>query len=225
MTESHTTIPNAAGAISSSSLDPQVLEAVVEAAVTVQYDTDEIVFLESEPAAGLYIVQAGWLKAIKYSVDGREQVLSFLGEGEIINAISVFADTPNPATVVALEPTTLLLVKKETVLTLLEEHPKLARAVIHQLANRMLHLVSLVEDLSLHTVESRLARFLLQEADGNVVHRRPWTTQAELAHRLGTVTDVLNRVLRSLSDDGIIEVQRRQITILNRAGLEAKRDV
>lgn len=224
MTETHTTIRTAASAISSPTLDPQLLETVTEAAAARRYDTDEIVFLEGEPAAGLYIVKAGWLKAVKYSVDGREQVLSFLGEGEVINAISVFADTPNPATVVALEPATLLLVKKETVVALLEEHPKLARAVIQRLANRMLHLVSLVEDLSLRTVKSRLARFLLEEADGNVVHRQQWTTQAELAHRLGTVTDVLNRVLRNLSADGIIDVERQQITILDRAGLEAQRD-
>lgn len=224
MGDTHTTIKSAANAVASPTLDPQLLEAVTEAAIRRRYDADEIVFLEGEPAAGLYIVQAGWLKAVKYSVDGREQVLSFLGEGEVINAISVFADIPNPATVVALEPTTLLLVNKETVVTVLEDHPKLARAVIHRLANRMLHLVSLVEDLSLRTVESRLARFLLEEAKENVVPRQQWTTQAELAHRLGTVTDVLNRVLRSLSDEGIIDVQRRQITILDRAGLEAKRD-
>jgi CRP/FNR family transcriptional regulator len=79
----------------------------------------------------------------------------------------------------------------------------------------------LVADLSLHTVEERLARLLLQ-TPGDVLIRPPWATQAELAARVGTVPDVLSRALRSLTDAGLIEVDRQRIRLLDRAGLEAK---
>ena len=54
------------------------------------------------------------------------------------------------------------------------------------------------------------------------MQRRRWSTQAEMAARLGTVPDVLNRALRSLADEGLIQIQRQQIRILDREGLERK---
>ncbi len=65
-------------------------------------------------------------------------------------------------------------------------------------------LVDLVEDLSLRTVEMRLAHQLLANARGNIVQREAWATQAEMSARLGTVTYVLNRALRSLEEEGSI---------------------
>jgi len=76
-----------------------------------------------------------------------------------------------------------------------------------------------VENLSLRSVESRLAVFLLGQAKTDTIHRRKWATQAEMAAHLGTVPDVLNRALRKLAEEGLIEVARHQIHILNRDGL------
>jgi CRP/FNR family transcriptional regulator len=72
-----------------------------------------------------------------------------------------------------------------------------------------------VEDLSLRSVEARLARLLIQEATDGTLQRRRWDTQAAMAARLGTVNDVLNRALRRLAADGLISVERRQIRILD----------
>ena len=83
-----------------------------------------------------------------------------------------------------------------------------------------MHLIRMVEDLSLRTVEARLARFLLEQAEGEAVRRRRWATQAEMAARLGTVPDVVNRALRKLSEAGLIHVERHQIQILDQDGLK-----
>ena len=69
-------------------------------------------------------------------------------------------------------------------------------------------------------VEARLARLLLEQAEGESVQRRRWATQAEMASRLGTVPDVVNRALRKLSDGGLIHVERHQIQILDKEGLK-----
>jgi CRP-like cAMP-binding protein len=87
------------------------------------------------------------------------------------------------------------------------------------MADRIAYLAGLVADLSLHSVEVRLARLLLEEASDGALVRQSWMTQAELAARLGTVPDVLNRALRSLADLGLIRVDRRRITILDRPAL------
>ena len=86
-------------------------------------------------------------------------------------------------------------------------------------AGRVVHLVRLVEDLSLRSVEARLARLLLEQAEGETIPRQRWATQAEMAARLGTVPDVVNRTLRKLAETGIIKVERHQIQIMDKDGL------
>ena len=88
------------------------------------------------------------------------------------------------------------------------------------MAERMLFLVGLVSDLSLRPVTGRMARLLLEGAVDDIVARPRWFTQAELASRLGTVPDVVQRALRALEADGVITVDRAQIRILDRPTLE-----
>lgn len=209
-----------AGVPTFAGLAPTTLEAVARAAIGQSYAANQVVFLEGEPCTGLYVVQEGWLKAIKISPAGREQTVRVVGPGETFNEISILVGSANLATVVALERATLWVIPSGTMLHLLEEHPQLARVIIQHLAVRVQHLVALVEDLSLRTVEARLARLLLEQATNCVIARRRWLTQAELAARLGTVPDVLNRALRSLIEAGHIEVERHQIRILDPAKLE-----
>ncbi len=203
-------------------MDETLLEAIAETAVERGYEAGHLVFLEGEPCRGLYIVEDGWLKAIKMSAEGREQVLRFVGPGEVVNEVGVFAQDRNPATVIALESSTIWLIGQEMINQLLKNHPELARRVAESLAQRVLHLISLVEDLSLRTVEARLAKRLLDRADDERLRRRPWATQSEIAARLGTVLDVLNRALHKLAREGLIEVERHEIRILDREGLRAK---
>lgn len=201
-------------------LDDAALASVERAAIRRNYDAEQVILIEGEPCAGLYIVESGWLKAVRIGLDGREQVLQTLKPGETFNAISVFTDAPNQATVAALETSAVWMVRREVLLNLLEEHPPLARQVIQELAGKVQSLIRLVEDLSLRSVEARLARLLLEQAEGESVQRRRWATQAEMASRLGTVPDVVNRALRKLSDGGLIHVERHQIQILDKEGLK-----
>lgn len=124
--------------------------------------------------------------------------MQFLGRGEAFNAVGVFTGTPNPATVTALEPSTVWMIPREKMLALLETHPPLALMVIQDLAGRVLHLITLVEDLSLRKVESRFARLLLEESQDNIIPRQRWATQTEMAARLGTVPDVASRTIRKI---------------------------
>ena len=203
-----------------SDLDAAALKLLVQSAIRRVYDAGQVILLEGEPCAGLYIVESGWLKAVKIGVDGREQVLQTLGPGEVFNAVSVFTDAPNQATVTALEISQVWVVRREVLLSMLDAHPVLARQVVKDLAGRVIHLIRMVEDLSLRSVEARLARLLLDQAEGDVVPRRRWATQAELAARLGAVPDVVNRALRKLAEAGMIHVERHQIRILDKEGLQ-----
>lgn len=203
-------------------LDAALLEMIAQQTRLQRYNPGQIVLLEGDQDVALYIVESGWLKAVKTSAEGREHVLHFIGPGEVFNAIGVFAEDSNPATVIALEATSVWVIQQEAMLALFDQHPELGRIVIQRLAKRVQQLIQMVEDLSLRTIEARLARYLIEQSKAEQMTRPRWATQAEMANRLGTVPDVLNRALRSLVKDGLIRVERQQIHILDYAGLEVR---
>ncbi|HRQ38115.1 MAG TPA: Crp/Fnr family transcriptional regulator [Chloroflexota bacterium] len=200
-------------------LDAASLQRLAQFARWQEYEAGEVVVLEGDEPSGLYYLQYGWLKAVKVSVGGREQILRFLEPGDTFNEIGVFATQPNPVTVIALEAAGIWLLPRAALLHLLQEKPEFAQQLVARMAERVLYLVALVSDLSLRPVTGRLARLLLAGAVDDVLERPRWYTQAELAARLGTVPDVVQRALRELENDGLIQVERQQIRILNRPAL------
>lgn len=203
-------------------LDSTSLTQLARSAVRRDYPPGGVIFLEGEAAPALCYVAAGWVKIVKMSPAGREQILYLWGPGEIFGGIGAFVDRPAPATAIALEAADLWILPRAALRQVFAADPALALAVMELMASRIDELMQLVADLSLHTVTQRLARLLIERAEGDVVHRRLWATQSEMAARVGTVPDVLNRALRSLVEEGLIEFSRHQIRILDLQGLTAK---
>lgn len=205
-----------------SGLPPEELQAVESLAVRKVYAPGQLVILEGDAEGGLYVVESGWLKAVKISTGGREQVVSLLENGDSFNGVAVFTRSLNQATVIALEESAVWWISRTAMEDLLDKHPRISRLIIQDLADRLQHLIGLVEDISLRSVESRLSRTLLESQVDLTIQRRKWATQAEMASRLGTVPDVLNRALRKMADEGLIEVSRSQIQILDLDALQKR---
>lgn len=198
-----------------SELDPTALKLVSEAILHHTYEEGQFIFMEGEPCIGLYVVEQGWARAVKISATGREQVIRFVGPGDVFNEVGVMAGGVNVVTVEAMEPVKLLIIQRDVLLDLVDQHPTLAKALIENLAKRVLYAMNLVASLSLHSVESRLARFLLTQAKENIISRKKWTTQAFIASQIGTVPVVVNRAFSSFVENELIELERDQIQILN----------
>jgi len=183
------------------------------------YRPGATIFGEGEASQGLYWLQSGTLKAVKYSMAGREQILHLIKPGETFNEVGSFTTLPNPASVVALVSSQVWHIPGEVIRQLIQQDGRFAQLIINVLSERLRHSVDLVEDLSLRPVVNRLARLILEEAEGDTLFRPTWYTQDELAARLGTVADVIQRSLRKLEADGLIEVERQQILISDRPEL------
>jgi CRP/FNR family transcriptional regulator len=209
-----------------SELDAATLEAVARVAMPRHYDSGQVVYLEGEPATVLFILEAGWVKATRMSPDGREQTLTVVKPVDFFGDIAVFTGSTYPGTVVALEDIEVWAIDRHAFLDLVAHHSQLALAVIRHLAERVMYFIGLAEDLSLRSVEARLANTLLKHAEVRdgllLVPRRQWTTLDEMAARLGTVRDVLGRALRTLEEEQLLRVERHQIILLDPDGL-AKR--
>lgn len=206
-------------------LPEPVLAALAAACVERRYDRGQIIFLEGDPCAGLHIVAAGEVKVFKLSPQGREQILHRFGPGDTFNDVAVLDGGPNPASAAALTDAKLWVITRGEMRRLVQAYPALAWALIESIARRTRHLVGMVEDLSLRSVKSRLARLLLAEAEraakSGELDRSQMVTQAEMAARLGTVREMIGRALRELADERLIEFDRHRIVIIDPEGLAA----
>ncbi|GIW16922.1 MAG: Crp/Fnr family transcriptional regulator [Tepidiforma sp.] len=180
---------------------------------------------EGEPCAGFYLVRRGTLRLFRTAPDGREQTLRIVGPGETFGEVPVFDGGPNAASVEALEEAVVVLVPAAVAQVLVERYPAVARALLRHLAVRLRAFNELVEQLSLQTVQQRLARYLYTEAretgqltaEGVVIARR--LSGQDLASLVGSVREVVARSLRALEDEGVIAVERHRYVVRDLEGL------
>lgn len=207
-------------------LSVEAQEAIMMASSFRHFDAGQVIYVEGEPANFVYILERGWVKATRMTHEGREQGLLFLRPVEIFGDIAIFTETTYPGTTTALESVDVWAIPSLKLLELVQQYPDLALMIIRKLSQRILYYIGLVEDLSLRSVEARLAHTLLYHAELKngqlVVPRRFWTTFDEMAVRLGTVRDVLSRVIKSLEADGIIKVEKKAILLLDPKGLSER---
>lgn len=207
-------------------LSVEAQEAIMMASSFRHFDAGQVIYVEGEPATFVYILERGWVKATRMTHEGREQGLLFLRPVEIFGDIAIFTETTYPGTTTALESVDVWAIPSLKLLELVQHYPDLALMIIRKLSQRILYYIGLVEDLSLRSVEARLAHTLLYHAELKngqlVVPRRFWTTFDEMAVRLGTVRDVLSRVIKSLEADGYIKVEKKAILLLDPKGLSER---
>jgi CRP/FNR family cyclic AMP-dependent transcriptional regulator len=200
-------------------LDERQLSRVAAVARRQTFARGAFLLMEGEPCRIVYLVARGRVRVSKVSAEGREQVLALLGPGDGLNLVPLFDGAPNPASAQALTEVEVYTFTSADFLDLVSEVPQVARNVLADFAGKLRRLVELVEDLSFRTVSSRLARFLL--TPGTALPGRHWT-QEEIAAYLGTVREMVGRVLRAWQDEGLVRVERGRVVVLDREMLEEK---
>jgi CRP/FNR family transcriptional regulator len=200
-------------------LSEKELQALAERAVERRLIRDEILFVAGNEATGLFVIVDGALRAFREGVDGREQIIHVERSGATIAELPVFDDKPYPSTVAAEEDTTVLFLSKREVKSLCLAHPEIGLAALKLLAGRLRKCAELVEALSLHEVDQRLARWLLAEArargdrtEGRLAITLVLTNQ-QIAARIGSVREVVSRALARLQQNGLITIEGRRIFI------------
>lgn len=201
------------------------VDAVAAIGVQLRRPAGSVLFLAGEEAPGLYIVASGRVKIVRESPTGREQVLHVIEPGNHFNLVPIFDGGPAPATAICLTDVELLLVPSVALRELTRRTPELAMALLADAGHFLRRLVSLVDDLALHTVQGRVARLLLAQAEAaDRGEPAPPLTQAEMAARLGTVREMVGRTLKTFEALGLIGVARGTIAILDREGLALQAD-
>lgn len=183
------------------------------------YTSGDIIFLEGDPAEGLWIVEQGRVKIYKLNENGNEHILHLLGPGKTFNDIGALDTGSNPANAAALSDTvSVWVVPTEVITSILTRNSQVALNVIRLLAMRVRSLAGQIEDLTLYSVVSRLARFLLRQIDDPSLSG-PGITRTAIAAHLNTTPQTISVALRELETSGAIQFDRHQIQIIDEAQL------
>jgi len=202
-------------------LDPKERTAIAKLIFEKTYDKGETIFFEGDEADGFYLVSGGQIKVFKMNPMGKEHILHIFGSGEPVGEVPVFSNQPFPASAEAIVRSSLYFFPRKAFVTLIENNPSIALNMLAVLSKRLRQFAAQIENLSLKEVPARLAGYLIYTAEeqgqGDVV-RLP-VSKGQLASLLGTIPETLSRIFSKMSDEGLIQVDGRNITIIDRQRL------
>jgi CRP-like cAMP-binding protein len=204
-----------------SGIEETDLEALADLAASRDFPRQATIFWEGKEPQGFYMLVTGLVKLVKSSLDGKEYIIRLVQPGETFGEAVVFADSPYPATAMALEDSQTLFFPKKAFLQHLAASPALARNMLATMSRLLYHLTRQLEDVSLKEVSARLARYLLERCteihgriDAGLSFVLP-TTKTHLAAYLGTISETLSRTLARFKSLGAIEMEKGTITIID----------
>ena len=181
----------------------------------------QVLFKEGDPGDKLFVVVEGKLKLGTTSNDGRENLLSILGPGDMFGELSLFDPGPRTATATAVVDSKLLALANDQVIGWITSHPHVSLQLLKRLSQRLRRTNDVLSDLVFADVPGRVAkaiielgeRFGTKKEDG--LHVKHELTQEELAQLVGASRETVNKALADFASRGWIKLEPRAVIILD----------
>ena len=217
-----------------SELNEEQLGMIANLVIVKNYNRDETVVLEGDDSVqALYLIASGSVQVYMTGIDGRETILSFLERGDFFGEMSLIDGEPRSASVRTVTDAKLLVIHRESFLSLIRKTPEIAMALMSELCKRLRKANKQIGSLSTMSVSGRVAGTLLnlmQERgvrihtdNGNmvtVIHNRP--TQQQLADMSGTTRETVSRLCSMLVRANAIAMTGKDIVIFDEDALQEK---
>ena len=171
---------------------------------------DRVLFERGDTPDAAYVVVSGRLSVGVREPDGQEVHFAELGAGAVLGEAAVIDGGPRTATVTAVSQTRLFRLPGHVLLDVLAEEPALALALLRDVVGKLRRADDQIEERSALPLSERLARLLAGASENGVVTM----TQAQLAERLGSSREAVNRQLAALARTGAVRLGRGKINVL-----------
>lgn len=198
-------------------LPAEALERLAALAIRRRYDKDAVIFRQGDEGDALCSVAAGRVRISASGKDGQEVFLNIMEPGDTFGEIAVMDGLPRTASATALEPTTLVVIRRHDFLSLLEREPQVAIHLLRLMCERLRWTSELVEESAFLTGPARLAKRLLVLAS---LHGRPSgdqielrISQAELANFLGISRQLVNQHLQDWRKHHWVDLGRNRVIV------------
>jgi CRP-like cAMP-binding protein len=204
-----------------SDLSPTELQRLAEGCQLRRLARGDMVFRVGQPCEEFHVTVMGQVKLFAISPAGQEKVIELIGPGASFAEALMFTGKPYIINAQALTDSLLLTVKKSAVLAEIEQDPKFALRMLAGISRRLHGLVHDVQAYALHSGMQRVIGYLLrdQEVDDCATHESVTVSlpvsKATIASRLSLTPEYFSRVLHELEAAGLIEIDKRDIRILD----------
>jgi len=204
-----------------SELDENTLDQISKLGIRKNFTKDSVVLFEHETGSALFVIVSGKVKVSRVSDDGKEVILTILGESDFFGEMAILDGLARSANVTAMEDSELFIIQRSEFLELLQNHPEIAIALLQELTQRLRSADMKIKSLSLKDAEGKVATVILQLADdiGKIKHgtveieKLPF--QHDLANMAGTSRETISRTLHSFAKKGMVELDGSKLKILD----------
>ena len=208
------------------SLSAEDRSRLAEVALVKAYHKGEALFGEGDAADFLYTILSGRVKVVKMIPSGKEVILEIFGPGDPVGAVVAYEGRPYPATAVALDAASCLLVRRAPFFALLERHPSLVRGFLLGLTQRIVELTRRIPEVAGGRVETRFAHLFLKLSAKMGRPGREGTlipmvlSRQDLADLTGTTIETCIRLMSRWGKEDLVRTEKDGFVILNRSALE-----
>src|SRR3954462_14486736 len=209
-----------------SGLNRDELEAFGELTRERTHPRGSVILFENDSGDSLFIVRSGRVKVVLIGEDGREVILGVLGVSQHFGELSLIDEQPRSAHVIAMEDSSLIVLRREDFRKRVESSPSGAWSLLAELSRRLRRADDKIGGLVLLDVPGRIARLLLDlsEESGTDQIEKSLTHQT-IAQMIGASRETVSRAMKEFQDSGWINVERRRISLANRSALEQRAQV
>lgn len=190
----------------------------------------ETIFHQGDEGELLYLIVRGQVRIYTVSLLGQELSVKVFRDGDFFGELALLDGQPRSASAETMRPTTVLTLHRDAFRRAVSSSPEIAVSVLEELSGRLRRTNIYAEHLAGQSAPQRVVRTLLDLADQHGVADHGATridlhlTQDDLASLAGTTRETVNRVLSSLRDQGLIQVERARLSVLNLPQLERSLD-
>ena len=173
-----------------------------------------LLFSEGDHGNEFYFLASGRIKLFRSTSDGKEAVIRFISPGEYFAEILLQLKSRYPVSAITIEPSELLAIDAQKILTHIEKNPDVAMYFIGALSWRIKYLLGMIEQLTLADIRHRFINYLLALRDKSPSKciELP-AAKGEIALLLGTTPETFSRLLKKLTAEDFISVDGRNITL------------
>ena len=206
-------------------LAPNDRNSLVARARMRNFVAGDTIFLMGDLHDNMIAILEGEVRISIPSVDGKEVVLAIVYAGEVFGEIAMLDGKPRSAHAKALTACILAILDRRDVLAALDRNPKAWLGFVEVLCSRLRYTDKQLVEMALLQLPERLAQTLLRAVDAAPTQvptgANLRVSQYELAHRVGSTRESVNKCLHEWQRARIIRIEKRVITIVDRAALEA----
>jgi CRP/FNR family transcriptional regulator, cyclic AMP receptor protein len=202
-----------------SDLEEKDLLKIVKLGTRQKYKKGNLVLLEQESGAALFVIISGKVKVVRMDEEGREVILSLFGPGEFFGEMSLLDGLARSASVVATVKSELFMIHRRDFLELLHDFPMVSISLLAELAMRLRKADMQIKSLSLKDAAGRVANVLLILADDVGIFRKGKVEiddvplQQDIANMAGTSRETVSRMIHLFIESGEVQMKGNKLVI------------